>query len=87
MGLVRKSQAPCTSIHLAEGTSVLYLTESEPEQHLAQRKGQANTLPRVNRERLMLDASFSMSLLVLVSFTRSLPACTQPQDTRSGYTG
>ena len=55
--------------------SVLYLSLKQ-KQHLAQGKRQATTLPSVNRERLMLDASFSMSLLVLVSFTRSLPACT-----------
>ena len=47
--------------------------------HLAEGRGRAYTLPSVNRERLMLDASLSMSLLVLVSFTRSLPAC---QNTR-----
>ena len=33
------------------------------------------TLPSAKRDLLMLEASFSVSLLVFVSFTRSLPAC------------
>lgn len=35
------------------------------------------TLPKVKRDLLMEEASFSMPFSALVSFTRSLPACAQ----------
>ena len=44
----------------------------DPAKHCCVR---ACTLPRVKRDLLMEEASFSVPFSALVSFTRSLPAC------------
>jgi hypothetical protein len=41
---------------------------------------QGRALPSAKSERLMLEASLSVSPLVCVSLTRSLPACAQRQN-------